>query len=1025
MASNASHMLEAALEQMDDFIAGKIGEGLLGALMQLDDQDYQSSECTKQLNLPLPVDPTLKALQLTEALRELLEGQGGEEEQDSVKKQLSHDTADIILKWLERDEENIHSNTNSESYQDRLSRLEGDKQSLILQVSVLTDQVEAQGVKISDLESSLVEHQQKLNSTEEMLQQELLHRTSLENQKLSLMGEVSYLKLTLADMEGRQGQGAEKQHKAETVVNFISELQEQMCRFQKEINSKIQEKKALETLADNSSTVAYSTESNEVQGSNTGQSCDRTTGVHKLEEAADGPDGDIHSPKEDNSEAEKQDYCGGDSGLFKELRILKDKVEQLEDQKLQYEKKLKTTKAEINTLQQHLLSKNAEIESLHNQLLARPSLTSESSEKVTAAVKSLSWPLIKCLIMGLCLSLSEEMYRKRLNIKYQELQTLRSGMKSLVAANDEKDRRIEELTLLLNQCRQFREVTHTTRQAPPAVRSLSNGRTPSSSSEEEEQGLMKHTDSASAKYEDVKSDGSKNSSSSQQVPLLSAQKDSESRIVPQSLSSSMNDLSNGPSQKSGLSDTRSQTLPVNSSLSEQNGMGRDISSEIQRQTSPDRGEDGDSSQRKLEKVDDSSSTNNSPVHSGANTQTGQRAVGSPEYMKNNRSFKRLWGKLRRTQSGGLQAMDPDVSQFRRGGLRATAGPRLTRTLESYDSARDMNIPFSQWTREQVCGWLEDYGLGQYVSLTRQWVENGQTLLSATPQDFEKEMGMKNPLHRKKLQLALSAVTTKVVEKSSELDHIWVTRWLDDIGLPQYKDQFHEARVDGRMIQYLTVNDLLTLKVTSQLHHLSIKCAIHVLHANKFNPNCLRRRPGEEKQPSPSEVVQWSNHRVMEWLRAVDLAEYAPNLRGSGVHGGLIILEPRFSSETLALLLNIPPQKTLLRRHLATAFSALVGTQGMQEKREYGNATGHVPLTTTAKVKPKKLGFTQFSHLRKRKPDESADYICPTDWSTDSEWGFPITFCSTQGPQPQLGQTGWKAGEGWDKNVIKNIATNSN
>lgn len=29
-------------------------------------------------------------------------------------------------------------------------------------------------------------------------------------------------------------------------------------------------------------------------------------------------------------------------------------------------------------------------------------------------------------------------------------------------------------------------------------------------------------------------------------------------------------------------------------------------------------------------------------------------------------------------------------------------------------------------------------------------------------------------------------------------------WLDDIGLPQYKDQFHEARVDGRVIQYLTV-----------------------------------------------------------------------------------------------------------------------------------------------------------------------------------------------------------------------------
>lgn len=42
--------------------------------------------------------------------------------------------------------------------------------------------------------------------------------------------------------------------------------------------------------------------------------------------------------------------------------------------------------------------------------------------------------------------------------------------------------------------------------APPAARSLSNGRTPSISSEEEEQGLMKNTDSASAKSEDLKSE---------------------------------------------------------------------------------------------------------------------------------------------------------------------------------------------------------------------------------------------------------------------------------------------------------------------------------------------------------------------------------------------------------------------------------------------------------------------------------------------------------------------------------------
>ncbi|XP_076014919.1 liprin-beta-2 [Genypterus blacodes] len=612
-------------------------------------------------------------------------------------------------------------------------------------------------------------------------------------------------------------------------------------------------------------------------------------------------------------------------GLFKELMILKDKVEELEDQKLEYEKKLQATKAEISSLQQLLVSKDTEIENLHIQLLVKPPQSSERD---------------------------------------QEMQRLRSGMKSLVDANEEKDRRIEELSVLLNQCMQT-ELTQTARQTSPVVCSLPNDRTLSSSSGEVEFGVMMNADAASDKAEDVKSDVSTSSSPSQQTSVLSVQMDTNCRAEQLTSSCSMNDLQDVPSQ---LSDNRNQTSPVSSSVLEQNTIR--FSSEVQTQPSPEQSEDGESNQNKMKKTDVSSS-------SSENIQVGQRTVGSAEYMKNNRSIKRLWAKLRRTESGGLGGMDPNPGHFKRGGLRATAGPRLTRTPDSYGSICDMNTPFSQWTKEQVCDWLEDYGLGQYINLTRQWVENGQTLLSSTAQDFEKEMGMKNPLHRKKLQLALRAFSTKLTEKSAQLDHIWVTRWLDDIGLPQYKDQFHEARVDGRMMQYLTVNDLLTLKVTSQLHHLSVKCAIHVLHANKFNPNCLRRRPADERHPSPSEVVQWSNHRVMEWLRAVDLAEYAPNLRGSGVHGGLIILEPRFSAETLALLLNIPPQKTLLRRHLASAFCALVGPQATQEKREYGNATGHVPLTTTAKVKPKKLGFNHFNHLRKRKPDDE-DYICPID-----------------------------------------------
>merc|ERR1712107_393057 len=79
----------------------------------------------------------------------------------------------------------------------------------------------------------------------------------------------------------------------------------------------------------------------------------------------------------------------------------------------------------------------------------------------------------------------------------------------------------------------------------------------------------------------------------------------------------------------------------------------------------------------------------------------------------------------------------------------------------------------------------------------------------------------------------------------------------------------------------------------------------------------RGEPGErESQVAPGEVLLWTNHRVMEWLRHVDLSEYAPNLRGSGVHGALLVLEARFTADLLASLLSIPTSKSLLRRHLS-------------------------------------------------------------------------------------------------------------
>ncbi|CAF4771965.1 unnamed protein product, partial [Rotaria sp. Silwood2] len=111
--------------------------------------------------------------------------------------------------------------------------------------------------------------------------------------------------------------------------------------------------------------------------------------------------------------------------------------------------------------------------------------------------------------------------------------------------------------------------------------------------------------------------------------------------------------------------------------------------------------------------------------------------------------------------------------------------------------------FVRWQTEQIVNWLYGIGLGQYASECRKYFTNGLLLLHATPQELEKKMGMRNPLHRKKLQLYLNSLFTGQTEVNS-LDTHWILRWLDDIGLPQYKEYFSESKVDGQVLNNLTL-----------------------------------------------------------------------------------------------------------------------------------------------------------------------------------------------------------------------------
>ncbi|KAM9204642.1 liprin-beta-1 isoform 6-T6 [Mergus octosetaceus] len=927
MMSDASDMLAAALEQMDGIIAGSKALEYSNGIF-----DCQSPTSSFMGGL--------RALHLVEDLRGLLEMMEADE-REGLRCQVPDSTAEALIEWLQSQMTNGHISGNGDVYQERLARLENDKESLVLQVSVLTDQVEAQGEKIRDLEFCLEEHREKLNATEEMLQQELLSRTSLETQKLDLMAEISNLKLKLTSVEKDRLDYEDRFRDTEDLIQEINELR---LRVGEMDNERLQYEKKLKTTKDELAALKEKLEQKEAE-------------VKRLQEKL------VCKLKGEGIEILDRDI---------EVQKMKKAVESLMAANEEKDRKIEELRQSLNRykkvqdmviLAQGKKGKESDSEDFLNSgsvstvLLDTPTLTDpEKSPSPTPVTAS---PIHDEFNMNIHEENSLQIHTSVLQISIPSFSS--TSKSSEIVAEKVKTQPRSDPASDLSEGRSTGSSPGTQLCDGPATSSLQKSSSLSS--------LKKETYEAdrdpAQKPTEVKPpmEGNNFATLPPKSPSHGVTGDEDSfgtRKARSSFGRGFFKIKNNKRTASApnLDRSRSASAPTLAETEKGSADHLDLAG------LPPRPKETDSL---------------------------QMTPPSPDSKKKARGIKKFFGKLKRSQSTTFNLDDMSETEFKRGGTRATAGPRLGWSRDLGQSHNELDMPFAKWTKEQVCNWLQDQGLGSYISNGRQWILSGQTLLQASQQDLEKELGIKHPLHRKKLQLALQALGSEEENNHGKLDYRWVTRWLDDIGLPQYKTQFDEGKVDGRMLHYMSVDDLLSLKVVSVLHHLSIKRAIQVLRINNFEPNCLRRRPSDESNVTPSEVTQWTNHRVMEWLRSVDLAEYAPNLRGSGVHGGLMVLEPRFNVETMAQLLNIPPNKTLLRRHLATHFNLLIGQDAQQKKREAMESPDYVLLTATAKVKPKKLAFSNFGSLRKKKQDDVEEYVCPMELGRASGSGSKKGF----------------------------------
>ncbi|KAM3171654.1 hypothetical protein ACTXT7_016175 [Hymenolepis weldensis] len=262
------------------------------------------------------------------------------------------------------------------------------------------------------------------------------------------------------------------------------------------------------------------------------------------------------------------------------------------------------------------------------------------------------------------------------------------------------------------------------------------------------------------------------------------------------------------------------------------------------------------------------------------------------------------------------------------------------------SSRDVSLP-----EKNRPAWLEDIGLPMYKPNFEAELIDAYVLHELTLSELQ-SLGIYNELHMLSMRRGLQLMRQVNFDLSRLCRHS--SKASTTVGNSNHHKCKSNGTPDDISPTFSEIPSIMTnsshstpgMRVT-QSPSFKMASTIHRSTSVSADTACRENTPPKREHNTPSKSSSfssstpsqfstppefWTCYRLEVWLREIELPEYVSSLRNSGLHGALLVYEDRFTVETLANLLEIGPDRTLLRRHLSEKLAELLGQSTWNRKQ---------------------------------------------------------------------------------------------